>query len=163
MSSFPGDVTTVLAEKLGTLPGLSQLDYGNETKPASFMRPLRPSDPAVCIGTFVIDWEPGEQELGFSEPMLSTYVWAVQLLVKHGDEQEGLNLHSNLSKQVRSMLYGHGPLRVALTALNENNGEGRLERVGRWGVRTQRYANNEIDGNFVYLSTTDFWLQTETL
>jgi hypothetical protein len=160
--TFPSSITNTLADSLATISGLTMLDVPGGPRAAVFKRPLRPSDPAVCIGIFTLDWEPDEKELGFSTPTLSTYHWAVQGFVKHGDEQEGEQAHADLSKSIRSMLYASQSLRVALTALTETSG-GVTERVQRTGCRTQRYANNEVDGKFVFLSTTDFWAQTETV
>jgi hypothetical protein len=127
-------------------------------------RPLRPTDPAVSLGMFAVDWVPDDRshEVGRTHgPTLSTYVFAVQGLIRHGDEQSGLRLHSILAKNIRSMLDRNQGLHVRLAGLSEAS-LGVAERAQRWGVRGQRFANNEVGGSFIYLSTTEFWLETES-
>lgn len=97
-----------------------------------------------------------------SEPTISTYVIGVQAFVKDFSEERGLARHSVLSKMIRSMLYRDAPLRVGLSALSVTMNDS-VERSQRWGIRAQRYLSNEIDGNFLYLSTLEFWLDTETV
>lgn len=128
-------------------------------------RPLRPSDPNQSIGMWGALWSPEEDsyEIGHiapHEPTLQTYQIGVQCLVKDGDEVRGLNIHSILSKRIRSVLYRNEPLRVALQSSYTTDGFS-TERVRRWGVRNQRYMNNDIEGQFVYVSTLDFWFETE--
>lgn len=128
-------------------------------------RPLRPSDPNQSVGIFASRWEPEDDsmEIGHifpGEPTLQRYQIGVQALVKDGDEVRGLAIHSVLSMRIRSVLYRNADLRVGLQALYVTDGFS-TERARRWGVRNQRYMNNDIDGKFVYVSTLDFWLETE--
>jgi hypothetical protein len=128
-------------------------------------RPLRPSDPNQCIGVFPALWQPEEDslEMGHSaphEPTLAQYQIGIQAFVKDGDEIRGLAIHSILSKRVRGVLYRDQALRVALQSLYVSDGVS-TESLRRWGVRTQRYMNNDIDGKFVYVSTLDYWIETE--
>lgn len=131
-------------------------------------RPLRNSDPVQSVGVFGVQWMPDEDSyemrggsLGRSEPTLQTYLMTVQTFIKDMDEEKGLAVHSVLSKMVRSMLYRNDPLRVALLALSVTMNSS-TERAKRFGVRTQRYVSNEIQGSWLYLSTTEVWLETET-
>lgn len=156
---FPSNVVELLASKFLTIEGLEYV----------LKRPLRPTDPDMCLGVFPLDWVPGEFEIGGAvninipvDPVTSTYLYAIQAFVKHGDEEEGILKHTILSKIVRAMLYRDTGLRVALAALNETS-LGMKERTQRWGVRTQRFIQNEISGQFVFLSTMDFWLETEVV
>jgi hypothetical protein len=131
-----------------------------------FKRPLRPTDPVQAIGVFSSLWEPEEDsfEMGHQtpgEPTLSRYQIGAQGLVKDSDEVRGLATHSVLSKRMRGVLYGYQPLRVALAQLSVTL-DGSTERLTRWGIRTQRYMNNDVEGSFVYLSTLDYWIETET-
>ncbi len=129
------------------------------------MRPLRPEDPATSIGIFVMDWVPGELEMaGRSnpDPTLSTYLFGIHAFVKHGDREDGMIKHALLSKMVRSMLYRQESLRVRLSQLSETS-LGVRERSQRWGVRQQRFMANEIEGSFLYLSTLEFWVETESI
>lgn len=162
MIGFPQNAILALADRLKVgIPDISDLD---PTGKAVFTRPLRPSDPAVSAGVFALDWRPDEYEImgrPNGDPTVSTYQIAIQILVKHTDEQEGLSLHSETAKAVRSMLYRDAVLRVALTSLTESS-LGATERALKWGVGQQRFANNEMNGTFLFLTTTELSLQTET-
>lgn len=129
-------------------------------------RPLRPTDPNQSIGIFGSLWDPDDQSLEIGhrflgEPTLSRYQIGVQALVKDGDEERGLATHSVFSKRIRSVLYRNQALSVALAGLYVSDDSSR-EAVSRWGIRTQRYMNNDVEGKFVYLSTLDYWIETET-
>lgn len=132
-----------------------------------FRRPLRESDPSQSVGIVAAQWLPDEESMeirgtGFHQPTLETYLITVQAFVKDFDEERGLATHSVLSEMIRSMLYRDAPLRVGLSAL-ATSVQGVTKRTRRWGIRQQRYFSNEIEGNFLYLSTLEFWLETETL
>lgn len=151
---FPNNVTIALQNSFQ-----SQLSGLNV-----FLRPLRTSDPNVSIGIFVMDWNPTEMEIGNPGPTISQYLYNIQAFVKDGDEQRGLRGHATLSKRVRSVLYRSVPTRLALGALSVTDPElGSTERYQRSGVRQQRFVNNQIQGQFLYLSTMEFWLETETV
>jgi hypothetical protein len=134
---------------------------------AVFGRPLRNTDPNQSIGITAAHWVPNEesqQMLGapFSvQPPLSRYTVSIQAFVKDADEERGLNTHASLSNLVRSMLYADNPLRVALSSLSSTI-NGATEASQRWGVSTQRFFQNELGGEWLYLSILDFWLETET-
>lgn len=151
---FPNNVLVLLAQEL------QAIDYAELVA----MRPLKPEDPPVSIGVFVIDWIPGDAEMtgrANSDPTISTYLFGIQALIRHTDREEGLLKHALLSKIIRSMLYRRESIRVRLSQLNEAS-LGITERTQRWGVRQQRFLSNELEGNFLYLSTLEFWVETET-
>lgn len=136
---------------------------------AVFKRPLRNSDPNQSVGAFPVIWTPDMESLEMrggpfprsSEPTLQQYTINIQAFIKDTDEQRGLNVHSILAKRVRTMLYRDDPIRVGLASLSSASG-GSTERAKRWGVRTQRFISDEIEGSWLYLSTLEFWLETET-
>jgi len=137
-----------------------------------FRRPLRDTDPNQSVGIFATQWVPDEEShemLGnapggmgsFHDPSIDRYLCAVQAFVKHMDEEVGLATHSVLSEMLRTMLYRDTALRVGLSSLaTELNGV--RKRTTRWGISQQRYFSNELTGSFLYLSTLEFWLETET-
>ena len=132
-------------------------------------RPLRESDPIQSIGVFGVQWMPDEDSFemkglpaAIHEPTLANYIITVQMMVKDADEERGAGAHATLSKIVRTMLYRDEALRVALRQLSSTVA-GSTERTGRFGVRTQRYLSNELSGSWLYLSTIEFWLETETI
>lgn len=123
-------------------------------------RPLRPTDPHLSAGVFAIDWNPLEWQIGQWDPAVTRYMVGIQTFVKHGDEQEGIALHTRLGKKVRVMLYRDEDLRVRLSSLSITE-DGVTERIQRWGVQTQRYLSNEINNNFMFLAVTELWCETE--
>jgi hypothetical protein len=136
---------------------------------AIFRRPLRPTDPNQAVGIAPSDWMPkeeskeirGVQVPGTVEPTLQTYYYNIQTLVKDTDEVRGLAIHSILGTRARSILYRDEPLRVGLASL-EVQLDGATERLKTYGVRAQRYLTNDIQGTFLFVSTIEFWVETET-
>lgn len=129
-------------------------------------RPLRSTDPDHSIGIFGQLWDPDESSMemhgfGINEPTLQQYLLGIQAFVKHGDEEQGLAIHSILSSRVRGVLYRNQAYRASLAGLSASDG-GVTETLKRWGVRSQRYLSNEINAEWVYLSTLEFWIETET-
>lgn len=149
-TDFPANVVAELEVSLDAL-----VDVDHVLK-----RPLRPTDPNGSIGIYPVTWSPEEYQIGQYDPAVTKYLIAIQSLVKHGDEELGIALHSRLAKQVRVMLYRDDELRVRLGALSTEE-SGVIERTQRWGVRTQRYLNNELQGSFLYLAITELWIETE--
>ena len=92
---------------------------------------------------------------------MANYMIAIQAMIKAGNEEEGLAVHSVLSKRIRTVLYRDQALQVALQSLTVTDGSS-LERFLRGTIRTQRYMNDEISGKFVYVSTVDYSIETET-
>jgi hypothetical protein len=132
-------------------------------------RPLRETDNIQSVGVFGSQWNPQEgsyeikgSPLGRHEPTLSYYLITVQAFVKDMDEERGLATHSVLSKMVRSMLYRDDALRVGLLALSVVM-NGSTERTKRYGVNRQNFVSNELSGSWLYLSTLEFQLETETV
>lgn len=132
-------------------------------------RPLRNTDPNQSIGVYAADWMPNEDSKEFralgdvhaSTPTLSRYRIIIQAFVKDMDQERGLNVHSVLSRMIRSMLYTDAPLRDALTQLSATL-DGATEKTKRWGITSQRFFSNDLSGDWLYLSILEFWLETET-
>jgi hypothetical protein len=129
-------------------------------------RPLRPTDPKQAVGIYGTLWQPDNDsfEMGHivpGEPTLQSYQIGIQTLIKDGDSQRGLAASSVLSRDIRLMLYRNDPLRVALGSLYVEVGTSR-ESMRRWGIRSQRYLSNDIEGTFVFSSVIDMWIETET-
>jgi hypothetical protein len=130
-------------------------------------RPLRASDPVQSIGVFAETWMPNPDSLemrgavGSQEPTLSTYHISIQCLVRDMDEERGAAAHATLSKIVRAMLYRDDTIRIGLHLLTATV-EGSTETTKTFGIRTQRYLSNEVQGTWLYLSQIEAWLETET-
>jgi hypothetical protein len=131
-------------------------------------RRLRPSDPNEAAGVWPSQWRPQEDSyemrgplVASSEPTLQRYIIGVECSVKDADEARGLIRHAAFAKTVRGILYRDPTLAVSLRALSVSL-LGETERTGRWGISNQRYLSNEIEGSWIYLSTLEFWIETET-
>ena len=163
---FPNNVVLVLDQHFKTLDEEVHVEK----------RPLRGTDPNVCVGIFASQWVPDEDShemsgavLGgggmaaWQEPTLQEYIISVQALVKDMDEIRGLSKHSVLAKMCRDMLLRNPTVGVALTSLSVTDSSGVTERLKRRRVRTQRYVSNEITGTWLYLATIEFMIETETV
>jgi hypothetical protein len=150
---FPEKVLEVLEAELVTLPGVEVV----------VARSLNPTDPHGAVGIVVDEWVIDEVEmgpLGF-EPVLSTWEFVIQHMVKVAKEEDGLRLHRETAERIRLMLYRDEAVGLAFREL-ENTVDGRREKPLRWQIKGQRFASNEISGNFVSLSVTEFSMSTET-
>ena len=154
---FPANVVWVLSAGLERTPWPA----GSLTV---VRRGLRPVDPNFSIGVMSNDWTPTDHELmgsGSTEPSIARYDLRVMTLVKMaGNEAEAMSLSARLSKSVRSMLYRSEELRLQLHALSEIQ-MGVREQVQRFGIRSQRFVNNEIAGEFLFVSIIDCYVDTE--
>lgn len=134
-----------------------------------FKRALRNTDPIQSIGVFAQSWAPDNeslemQSMGFPAPQLPTvqeYVLGVQAFVKDSQEERGLAAHAALSQHVRRVLYTNANLQLVLSQLS-SQGNGWTESLRRWGIRTSRFFSGEIESQLLYLSTLEFWIETET-
>lgn len=135
-----------------------------------FRRPLRNSDPRQSIGVFAQSWGPDGgsfemQGIGNPSPQVPTlqeYTLGAQAFVKDSDEQRGLDIHAAMSQRVRSVLYTNPDLQIVLGQMSVDLDGGWKESLRRWGIRTARYFSGEIDAQMLYLSTLEFWIETET-
>lgn len=127
-------------------------------------RPLRISDAARSASTFALTWQPmsDSQQIGQLEPALNRYELRIQTLVKHANEEEGTALASLDGKSVRVILYRDPNLKIRLLALSEELMSSR-ETVKRYGVRRQNLLNTDIRGVFCFLTTTEIWVESETV
>ena len=127
-------------------------------------RPLRYADPARSIGIQVAETTPlaNTQQIGQLEPTVERYQLRIQNLVKHSDEILGKAWFALDAKSIKAVLYRDTTLRLRLASLTEEV-LGTRETVKQWGVTRQRFLSNELRSQFVYLATTDFWLETESI
>lgn len=134
-------------------------------------RALRNTDPQQSIGVFAQAWAPNNdsiemQNLGNfgspQQPTLQEYIIGVQAFVKDAEEERGLATHSALAQQTRSVLYTNTALQVIFGNLSASLDGGWVEKMQRWGVRQARYFSGDVQGQMLYLSTLEFWIETET-
>lgn len=148
---FPGAIASTLKSYLAA--NMDGID-------AVVARPLNANDPNCSVGIVMSDWAPGATEIGKQEPTLASYTFTLQLLVKHANEEQGLILHSLLTKSLRTMLYRDQSLRLTLLSLSETS-FGVTERLKKYVVQGQRFMNNKVGTSFMYLSLTDLRIEVE--
>lgn len=155
---FPTNIKDKLKVRIKTL----------DSKLLVVNRPLKPTDGNQAIGIFPASWEPELDSLeikgaplGQQHPTLQRYLIVIQAFCKNMNEEKGIAEHETLSALIRGMLYHDATLRLQLTSLVWTNGT-RSERARRWGVINQRFVANELGGEWLYLSSLDLWLETET-
>lgn len=158
---FPNNVVEVLAV---VLPGIDE-------EVTLQKRPLRPTDPNYSLGVYATIWQPNEDsyeighlggggDSGPNESTVSTYQIGIQILVKDSDTARALAVGSLLNRRIRSVLYRNAALRLALASLYTTEGSV-TERLKRWGIRSQRFMSNDIEGKFVFISVLDMFIETE--
>lgn len=147
---FPENVTMAISDRLSLSSEFSIV----------LRRPLRPTDNNRSCGVFSAGWSPQEWEIGQYDPAITRHDYQIQTLAKYATEEEGLVAHTKLAKIVRLMLYRDADLRLQLSQLRTTV-EGVVERTQKWDVVSQRYLANEIEGQFLFLAVTDFYLETE--
>lgn len=166
---FPMNVINVIAQAVKVIDP----DVGLPDDPAFeegirvFRRPLDLSDGSESIGIYPSSWvpDPSSKEMGFNrspvEPTIQDYRIVIQSLVLDGDEENGIAVHSLLSSKLRHILYRDPALAVVLPSLSVTHGVGGLvERLKTWDIDGQTYLNNTMNGQFVFLSTTEIRIRT---
>ncbi len=157
---FPNNVVKWVASAMETIDPDIQV----------FTRALRNSDPRQSIGVFPQVWAPDMTSLemqGFDSPApqmptIQTYTLGVQAFVKDSEEVRGMAIHSVLAARTRMVLYTNPQLKVIFSQLTATLEGGWIESLRKWGVNTSRYFSGEIGGQLLYLSTLEFWIETET-
>lgn len=150
--AFPANIVQALKETIGASPAID----------VCVGRPLRTIDVNASLGIYAVDWTAKNYILGQDETNDSEYHIRIQVLIKHAQEDEGLVQHSMLSKYVRAMVVRDATTRQRLAALSETS-MGITERFQKAQVRTQRFLSNEIQGEFLFLSTMDLIVTVEAV
>jgi hypothetical protein len=155
MSDFQELLIDALATTLVRTMGVSEI----------VKRSLNPLDVHGTLGICLDEWLPLDYEMGGDgslEPSTSKYLMSIQHLVKYGVQEDGERLHREVAKAVRLMLYRDPDVQVSLRSLVVQDTT-RRERILKFYVVAQRYASNEMKGTFVFLSSTEFVVETETV
>ncbi len=127
------------------------------------LRPVRPEDPSRTVGIVAEDWEPSPNayETGRDEPLLGQYVLTIWAFVKHLNEEEGIQEHGVLARNIRRMLAGDTTLLGTLRAEVDDYGTG-TEYVQRIRLVNQKFLSNEVNGTHMYLSVSRLMIETES-
>lgn len=161
---FPGNAVDII------VPRLQTIDADLSIK----KRMLRDGDGTQTVGVFPINWigdedsyemNGGVQFLGQpragNEQTLGTYTLGIWSYVMDTDEEQGIKVHNVLAKMIRTLLYRDPVLAVGLNALSVSM-NGSTERIQRRRLGPQRFLSNEIDGVFMFLSSLEYYIETET-
>ncbi len=158
---FPNNAASLIVERMATIDSEIKI----------VQRALRDSDGQQAIGVFPMTWTPDENsfempampsQFAAGEPTLQRYIIGIQGMVLDSDEQRGIAIHSVLAKRIRALLYRDNPLAVGLSTLSVQM-YGSTERIQRRGILTQRFLNNEVGNVFMFLSSCEYYLETETV
>jgi hypothetical protein len=163
VSEYPVNVVEVLKIGLATALAIKHPDMTFNI----FKRPLDFQDPSNSLGIAALDWEPviSSMEIGsnLGEPTISRYNYVVQFFCKHSNEEAGESTHAQVTRSIRWAIYRDATIKAGLAALTVNGPDG-IERFMRCGIQSQRFANNDDKkGSFLFLSVTEFYVETETV
>lgn len=159
---FPNNVCSLLVARIKTIDPDLRI----------FQRALRDSDGTQSVGVYPITWTPDETSFEMNgqppttqaagEPTLQRYIIGVQAFVQDSNEEQGIRVHSILAKQIRSLLYRDPILAVGLSTLSVVM-NGSTERIQRRGIQVQRFLANDVQGVFMFLSSCEYYVETETV
>lgn len=137
------------------LPILSELDPVN----AAFTRQVNYTDPNGSVGLTISHWVPDEPTIGGFEPISGTYTFVIQAMTKNTNEEEGEIEHYRLADTIKRTIYRDITFRDSIKVLHVDDDFG--EHTSRWGLTEQRFADNKINTEFVFLSSTVLYINTE--
>lgn len=146
---YPMLVFDVLTPSVQAIPGVE----------LCVTRLLNPTDPNGSIGITIADWIPGEPLIGGFQPISGEYTIVVQAMTKNTNAADGEVVHYLIADALRRLLFTDLDLRAALSTLRVDDESS--EHTSRWGVLEQRFANNQIGREFVFLSATTLYFTTE--
>ena len=149
---FPECILDVLVTRFKTIDGVSEV----------FKRDLAPTDPNGSIGACFEMWSPVATEMsGGYGPTISAYAIQITHLVKHSEREPGAKQHRSVARAIRSMLYQDPTTTLSLRQLTHTD-PAYTERMMKWELE-QRFASNQIERAFYFVSETTATFQTETV
>lgn len=152
---FPQNVMRLIGHRFGMEDSYLDVLY----------RPVRTTDRDFTVCIIPGEWAPqqGSLELGRknTESTLNRYMITVQCLVTDMEEERGIERASALSDAVRTLLYRDTSLALGFQSLKVSLAT-RVESAMKMGITRQEFLNNTAQGMFIYLSTLDLWVETET-
>lgn len=133
-----------------------------------YLRPLKQSDGIQAIGIYPTTTGPddssqeirGPATLGGQFPTIRRHTLHIMGMVIHTDPAQGVAQHATLAKRMWARVATDPALRVALSNLSSTD-SGLVERAKRWKLGRTEYQSGELRGTLVYMSVTEFWLETE--
>lgn len=153
---FPDLILDYLAEKLIHIEGVEVI----------VKRSLNELDENGTLGIQASMWQPVDYEMGgiTDEPSFVEYEFILGHMVKDAEQEVGQQVHRQVAKSLLDMLYRDQDFAVGFhTLMAYDDVTMRTERVLTYKVTAQRYASNEIAGNFVSMSATELNVQVQTV
>lgn len=157
-ANFPQNVIEVMVPRLRSL----------DADLAVLRRAIRPTDPVQSVGVYCDKITPNENSyemrgLGAASiQSLATLTYRIQAYNKHSDEIEGLGINAELTERVRDMLYDDATFRIGLQPLTATRPNGKLKRLTRYMVKDTDYMQQQLAGDWTFLSVTTFEVEVET-
>lgn len=152
---FPNNAVILIADALAVI---------DEDVPVHKRR-LYSTDEVQCIGIHAGTWNPNNESYEMTgQPQMPTvqyYELTLMALVKDMDEEQGMLAHAELTKLCHKSVMRDSALRASLRGLSSDL-YGERERLLRWSIQTTRYLSEEVNREFIYLSTSSIRLETET-
>lgn len=156
--AFPANVVEVMRTYL---PNLLDTSVGDVIDGVTFVgRPIQPLDPNPTVSCYAADWNPQGYEIGQFGPALTQYTFIIQMMNKHMEEEEARELHGVLATALRLNIFQNENLKDALLTLS-HTALGHIERVKHYGVTRQRFFNNDVGGEMLFLTNIEFWVNIE--
>jgi len=154
LEEFPTNVVNTIAEALVNI----------DPDIPVHQRPLTAMDNVQCIGVYPIKVEDitTSYEIGNSfGPTLERWIIGIQGMIKDADQQQGSRDHSMLISLIEDILYNNQALGLALSTTTASSLSGVSRRAQRRGVRNRNYLQGQLAGDWYYLGTLEFWMETE--
>jgi hypothetical protein len=150
VKDFPECIFDVLKPHLKKLNGVQDV----------YERELDQNDMNGAVGLYLDGWDPIDYEIGDVGPSISEYVINIEHLTKFAAREEGNLVHRSVARSIRSMLYRDTAVTVPLRQL-VRVGDAHTERLMKWTL-AQRFASNNIQGSFYFMSVTTVYFQTSS-
>lgn len=162
---FPNNVINMIETRFEQLWADPEPDESLKTR--IYQRPLTREDNSESVGIYPALWSPNEDSyemrgLRSNEPTLQRYLIMIQGYIKDTDRERGMQKHSVLAMRLRNVLYRDTVLGLSFASGVTVTEMGVTESLKRWGVQVQRFFSNELSGTWVYLSTLEYFIETET-
>ena len=154
MAEFPDGIVEALIPLMETIDGITQ----------TVDRDPVPNDKNGTLGIAFLGWRSIDHEMGQGHfgSAISVYEFRLTHLIKHSNRSDGLKEQRLVARAIRSMLAHDPASKVALLPQVHTNAN-YTERLKRWDVGGQEFADDFIDKAFFFVSETQVTFQTETV
>ena len=142
----------VLKETFEDELGKKTTYYDDDLIDVVLLREITPKDPTPAIGFLVLEARPEVYEIGQHYPSDWKMPLQIQLIVKHGSQEEGLELIRKLVRRIFLCLFRD----TTSTAILITDTMGTLtEQCVRYNLVSRNYASTVVTGGFVFAATLD--------